>query len=245
MKGLWKSRFADLLFPPLCMSCREPLGIGQGLCPSCWNRIAFLDGPMCDCCGVPFDVDPGEGTRCAGCLARPPAYDRARAIFAYDEHSRGPILALKHADRLDLAPGFARWLERAGRPLLAATDLLVPVPLHRLKLWQRRYNQAAELARLLARIKAKPLAVAVLERSRQTKSQGEMTSAAGRRRNVSGAFRVRDPERVRGRSILLIDDVLTTGATAEACARALKRAGAAKVEILALARVVKASEGPI
>jgi len=245
MKGLWKSRLADILFPPLCMSCREPLGSGQGFCPACWSRIAFLDGPMCDCCGVPFDVDPGEDMRCAACLAAPPAYDRARAIFAYDEHSRAPILALKHADRLELAPGFALWLERAGRPLLTATDLIVPVPLHPLKLWQRRYNQAAELARLLARGAAKPVAATILERSRPTKSQGEMASAAGRRRNVQGAFRVREPRQVAGRRILLIDDVLTTGATVDACARTLKRAGAAGVEILALARVVKGSEAPI
>lgn len=240
-----KTALVDILFPPLCVSCREPLGAGHGFCAECWNRIAFLDGPMCDCCGLPFAFDPGEGTRCAACLARPPAYDRARAIFAYDENSRTPILALKHADRLDLVPGFAHWLERTGAALLSGSDLIVPVPLHRRRLWQRRYNQAAELARALGRRTSKAVAVRALERSRPTESQGAMVSARGRRRNVLGAFKVPDPRLVKDRDVLLVDDVLTTGATAEACARALKRAGAARVQILALARVVKASEAPI
>ena len=200
---------------------------------------------MCECCGLPFEFDPGEAMRCAACLVRPPTYDRARAIFVYDEKSRGPILALKHADRLDLVPGFAHWLERTGRPLLAETDLIVPVPLHRFRLWRRRYNQAAELARALARRTEKPVALGALERSRATESQGAMSSASGRRRNVRRAFRVPKPAQVAARNILIIDDVLTTGATAEACALALKRAGAAKVQILALARVVKASEALI
>ena len=202
----------------------------------------FLDGPGCACCGSPFPVDPGEGTLCAVCLARPPAYDRARAILAYDENSRGPILALKHADRLDLVPGFARWLARVGRGQLAQCDLIVPVPLHPWRLWRRRYNQAAELARALARRSGKKADLLVLERSRPTPSQGAMVSARARRRNVLGAFRVRDCHAVSGRRILLVDDVLTTGATAEAAARALKRAGAAKVQVLALARVVRATE---
>ena len=142
-----KSGLLDLLFPPLCIICREPLGGGHGFCAACWMEIVFLDGPVCDCCGLPFGVDPGEGTLCAACLAKPPAYDRARAILVYDQASRGPILALKHADRLELVPGFAHWLERSGRALLADADLIVPVPLHRFRLWRRRYNQAAELAR--------------------------------------------------------------------------------------------------
>jgi len=240
-----KTTLVDLLFPPLCVSCREPLGAGHGFCADCWTKIAFLDGPVCDCCGLPFAFDPGEGTRCGACLARPPTYERARAIFAYDENSRAPILAFKHADRLDLVPGFAHWLERTGAGLLKDCDLIVPVPLHRGRLWQRRYNQAAELARALGRRTSKPVAVQALERTRPTESQGAMASARGRRRNVQGAFKVPNPGRVRDREVLLVDDVLTTGATVEACAHALKRAGAARVQILALARVVKASEALI
>jgi ComF family protein len=240
-----KTGLLDLLFPPLCIGCGEPLGAGRGFCPACWSGITFLDGPACDCCGLPFAFDPGPGTRCGSCLARPPSFDRARAIFAYDEKSKGPILALKHADRLDLVPGFALWLARSGQTLLAEADLIMPVPLHRLRLWQRRYNQAAELARQLAAHSGKPLAVDALVRIRPTESQGAMASAKARRRNVLGAFRVAASARVEGRNILLVDDVLTTGATAEACARALKRAGAAKVQVLALARVVKAAEALI
>ncbi len=231
----------DLLFPPLCMSCRAAVG-EPGLCASCWSGITFLEGLGCACCGLPFAVAMEGENFCAACLARKPAFDTARAILAYDDKSRGAILALKHADRLDLVPGFSRWLGRTGRTSLADCDLIVPVPLHRWRLWQRRYNQSAELARKLAMdcgLATDPL---VLVRSRATPSQGAMVSAKARRRNVQRAFQVPDPARVAGKRILLLDDVLTTGATVEACARALKRAGAARVHVLALARVVKASD---
>jgi ComF family protein len=232
----------DLLFPPLCIACRKPVGEPGGLCATCWQQICFLDGPLCDCCGLPFEFDPGgSDTLCAACHARRPAFDKARAVMRYDAHSRGPILAFKHGDRLDLAPGFARWLRRSGRALLDEAEIIVPVPLHSRRLWSRRYNQAGELARALARLTGKPLAVAALVRSRPTPSQGAMPSAKGRRRNVLGAFTVprRHKSAIAGRNLLLIDDVLTTGATVEACARALKRAGAEKVDVLALARVVR------
>ena len=199
----------DLLFPPLCMSCRLPVS-AQGLC--------------------------------AACITRKPAFDTARTLLAYDDKSRGAILALKHADRLDLVPGFARRLGRAGRTSFSDCDLIVPVPLHRWRLWQRRYNQSAELARWLAANSALAADPFVLMKSRSTPSQGAMASAKARRRNVQRAFRVPDPARVSGKRLLLLDDVLTTGATAEACARALKRAGAVRVHVLALARVVKASD---
>ena len=244
MRALTKSlakAALDLLYPPLCMACRVEVA-DPGLCPACWSAATFLDGPGCTCCGLPFSVALEGDNQCAACLAKPPAFDRARAILAYDEASKGAILALKHADRLDLVPGFARWLGRTGRPLLESADVIVPVPLHRSRLWQRRYNQAAELARALSRDWNRELAVMALDRSRPTPSQGAMSSAKARRRNVQRAFRVPDPTRVAGRHVLLVDDVMTTGATAEACARALKRAGARHVDVLALARVVKASD---
>ncbi len=237
----WKTNVLDLLFPPVCISCREPCGSG-GFCAACWSEIQFLDGPLCACCGIPFEVFLGDDMLCAACLARPPSFDKARAILRYDDVARAPILALKHADRLDLVPDFAAWLERVGRDLIDSSDLIMPVPLHRFRLWRRRYNQAAELARALARRTGLPLDTAALVRSRPTPSQGAMPSARARRRNVLGAFQVPLRERVAGRNILLVDDVLTTGATAEAAARALRRAGAGKVQILALARLVRASE---
>ena len=244
MGSPWQGRFLDLLFPPLCIACRATVGT-PGFCAACWGQVRFLDGPLCACCGVPFDAAPDAATLCAACLARPPAYDRARAILAYDETSRAPILALKHADRLDLVPGFALWLRRSGQQMLAGCDLIVPVPLHRWRLWRRRYNQAAELARALAGLSGRPADPLALVRSRPTPSQGAMPSARARRRNVLGAFKVPDPRRVAGRHILLVDDVLTTGATAEAAARALRRAGARSVAVLALARVVREAEVPI
>jgi ComF family protein len=240
-------RTLNFLFPPLCMVCRTPVSDPGALCGDCWQQIRFIDGPMCDCCGLPFDLDPGGTMRCAACHARPPAYDKARAVMRYDEKSRGPILALKHADRLDLAPTFGRWLERGGRELLSETDVILPVPLHRGRLWSRRYNQSAELARALGRLARRPINFTALIRTRPTPSQGAMPSAQARRRNMTGAFKVseRHKSAMAGRHILLVDDVLTTGATADACARALKRAGAAKVYVLALARVVRPLAGDI
>ncbi|MGD0143149.1 MAG: ComF family protein [Rhizomicrobium sp.] len=231
----------NLLFPPLCVGCRAPVFEAHSLCAACWGTIGFLDGPTCECCGYPFEIDPGPGTLCSACHANPPAFARARSVMRYDEGSKKLILALKRADRLDLAPAFSRWLDRSGRELLAEADLIVPVPLHPRRLWRRRYNQSAILAQRLAKLTAKPADPLVLRRIRATASQGEMPSAKARRRNVRGAFRV-SPENaaaLRGKAVLLIDDVFTTGATIDACARALKRAGATKVLVLTLARVVR------
>jgi ComF family protein len=240
-------RALNLIFPPLCVSCRMRVGEAHALCAACWNAISFIEGPLCSGCGSPFEVDPGSDTLCGACLARPHDFRQARSLFRYDDASRPLILAFKHGDRLDHAPAFARWLERTGRPLFADAELLVPVPLHRWRLWKRRYNQAAVIAEGLAKITGLPHDPLVLEKRRSTKSQGEMPSAKARRRNVLNAFRV-PPERavrVRGRNIILVDDVFTTGATLNACARALKRAGAARVDALTLARVVKPASGDI
>jgi ComF family protein len=240
MRGLGP-RLLDFAFPPLCASCRTPVSAAHNLCGACWGGIAFLSDPLCEVCGFPFEFDTGPGSLCAGCQQRLPAFDRARALMRYDDASRNPILALKRADRLDLVPAFARWIARPGRELLNSTDLIVPVPLHHGRLWQRRFNQSALIATALGRLAEKPVDCLVLRRVRATPSQGEMPSASARRRNMQGAFRVdrRGTGRLAGKTILLVDDVLTTGATVEACARALKRAGAARVLVLALARVVR------
>ena len=240
-------RVLNLIFPPLCVSCRTRVGEAHALCAACWHAISFIEGSLCSCCGSPFEVDPGSETVCGACLARPHDFAKARSLFRYDDASKPLILAFKHGDRLDHAPAFARWLERTGQPLFADAELLVPVPLHRWKLWKRRYNQAAVVAEGLSRIAGLPHDPLVLERRRATKSQGEMPSAKARRRNVLNAFRVPTDKaaRVRGRNILLIDDVFTTGATLNACARALKRVGAARVDALTLARVVRPQSGDI
>jgi len=211
-----------------------------GLSAETWSRITFIDDPACMGCGTPFEYDPGA--RCAACLAKPRAFDAARAACLYDEVSRDPILKLKHADRLDLAPLFARWLSRAARPLIEECDAIAPVPLHPGRLLSRRYNQAAEIARPLAALTGLKYLPDALLRRRATETQGGK-SGSGRRRNVAGAFEVPAGRagQVAGRRILLIDDVMTTGATAEGCARALKSAGALRVDVAVVARVKEMS----
>lgn len=224
-----------MLFPPQALD-GGPRPLAGGFTSETWSRIRFLDGPVCDGCGTPFDFDPGA--RCAACLAQPRAFDAARAACLYDETSREPILQLKHADRLDLAPMFARWLSRAARELIEEADAIAPVPLHPFRLLRRRYNQAAEIARPLAVLSGTPYLPDALVRRRATATQAGK-SGSGRRRNVANAFHVpaSRASRVAGLRILLIDDVLTTGATAEGCARALKAAGAARVDVAVIARV--------
>lgn len=213
-----------------------------GLTPEGWSRIAFLEAPCCDGCGLPFDYDMGPSVRCPACEARPRAFSRARAACLYDEHSRDLILQFKHADRLDLARLFSLWLSRAAADLVEEADAVAPVPMHPLRLIRRRYNQAAEIARPLARRAGLPYWPGVLRRSRAGESQAGK-SGSGRRRNVQGAY-VCAPgweKRLQGKRILLVDDVLTTGSTAEACARALTRAGAAGVNVAVIARVREAN----
>ena len=224
-----------MLFPPQSLD-GGPRPLAGGFSAEAWSRIRFLDGPVCDGCGAPFEFDPG--VRCPACLAKPRAFDAARAACLYDETSRDPILQLKHADRLDLAPLFARWLSRAARGLIEEADAIAPVPLHPMRLAARRHNQAAEIARPLARMTGTPYLPDALVRRRRTATQGGK-SGSGRRRNVAGAFEVPGSRRrqVEGLRILLVDDVLTTGATAEGCARALKAAGAARVDLAVVARV--------
>ncbi|OHB30213.1 MAG: amidophosphoribosyltransferase [Phenylobacterium sp. RIFCSPHIGHO2_01_FULL_69_31] len=238
VRAAWRVTL-DMLFPPQTLD-GGPRPLAGGFSADAWSRIRFLDGPVCDGCGAPFDFDPGA--RCAACLAKPRAFDAARAACLYDETSRNPILQLKHADRLDLAPLFARWLSRTARELIEEADAIAPVPLHPLRLLRRRYNQAAEIARPLAAMTGTPYLPDALVRRRATATQGGK-SGSGRKRNVAGAFEVPEARRtqIEGLRILLIDDVLTTGATAEGCARALKAAGAARVDLAVVARVQAAA----
>ncbi|MDQ0464454.1 ComF family protein [Caulobacter ginsengisoli] len=238
------ARLLDLILPQTTLA-GAPAQSG-GLPAGAWQGIEFLADPVCDGCGSPFPYDPGPAVRCPACMARPRAFARARAACLYDEASRGPILMFKHGDRTDLAVLFSRWLERAAGELLAEADAVVPVPLHRWRLLRRRYNQAAELARPLARRAGLAYLPDVLVRERATDTQGGK-SAVGRRRNVAGAFDVPDSKRaqVEGRRILLIDDVLTTGATAHGCARALLAAGAAQVDLAVIAKVRAATDTTI
>lgn len=230
----------NAVLPPRCLACGAAVGQTGALCGPCWEGIDFLAPPLCRSCGFPFELDPGDEPVCGACRRQPPAFDRARAVFAYNAGSRDLLLGFKHADRTDAAPAFAQWMARAGTELLPDADAVVPVPLHRWRLFRRRYNQAALLARHLGRLTGVPVLPDLLVRRRRTPSQGAF-SPAGRRRNVAGAFAVRrhDDAAVAGKRVLLVDDVLTTGATVEACARVLRRAGAAGVDVLTLGRVVR------
>jgi ComF family protein len=230
----------DLILPPRALdeathgAAVQSLGLGA----AAWSRIRFIEAPFCQTCGAPFDFDPGLAAPCVACQARRAAVDHVRAACLYDEHSRDVILKLKHADRTDLAALFARWLARAAADILPDIDAVAPVPLHRWRLLGRRFNQAAEIARPLALAAGRAYWPDALTRPRRTASQAGK-SGSGRRRNVAGAFEVapRWRARVAGARILLIDDVLTTGATVEGCARALKTAGAARVDVAVVARV--------
>lgn len=180
----------------------------------------------------------GDGALCAPCLAEPPSFQRARAVMLYGEFSRSLVLKFKHSDRLDPAPAYARWLVRSGGALLADADMIAPVPLHWRRLFARRYNQSAILAQQVARLCDKPVIPDLLTRTRPTPSQGHLKRTQ-RGKNVAGAFALNDrwAETISGKRVLLIDDVLTTGSTAEHCARALLRGGAAGIDVLTLARV--------
>ncbi len=233
---------ADALLPPRCLATGEVVDRQGQLSAGAWGAINFITQPLCQCCGMPFAFGSEEDTElsCGACLAEPPDYDRARAVFQYDDASRAMILAFKHGDRMEGAPAFAAWMARAGADLLADADLIVPVPLHRKRLFRRRYNQSAVLALALARHSAKRAAVDVLVRTRHTPPMGGLSRDA-RLRNLRGAIAVRAGREalLDGRKVLLIDDVLTTGATAQACARALRKAGVVRVDVLSLARVVR------
>ena len=242
-------RVLDVILPPHCLACGDTVDEPGSLCPPCWETMTFLGAPACACCGVPFEFDVGAGALCAACIRRPPVFERARSVLAYDDASRGLILGFKHADRTEAAPAFGRWLARAGADLIAEADIIAPVPLHWTRFWRRRYNQSTLLAQALARAARQgghqggrrlPVIPDLLTRRRRTPSQGGL-GASARARNVRGAFRIKPAHqaRLRGARVLLVDDVFTTGATVEACARVLLRAGAGAVDVLTLARVAR------
>jgi ComF family protein len=231
---------ADLIWPPRSLLSEKFVSRPGAIEPALWARLTFLSAPCCFHCGFPFETDAGPEAVCGACAAKAPAYHRARAAVAYDDLSRALVLELKHAGRRDGLPVFAAWMNQAGAELVAEADLIAPAPLHWTRLAARRFNQAAWLAQALGKLSGKKVAYAALARVKGGKSQAGM-DAGQRRRNVSGAFRVRPESRrlIAGKNILLIDDVFTTGATAEACARALKRGGAARTDVVTLARVVR------
>ncbi|HEY3790316.1 MAG TPA: ComF family protein [Bradyrhizobium sp.] len=247
-QGAWShaSRLAlDIALPTLCVACREPVS-GEGVCAKCWAKLSFIAPPYCPRLGIPFVYDPGPELLSMEAIANPPAYQRARAAVRYDDVARTLVHALKYQDRTDLAPAMGRWMARAGRELLGEADALVPVPLHWRRGWSRRYNQSGALARVVERQTGVKLISEALQRVRPTQQQIGL-SRTERASNVQGAFKVATDRKadIAGRRVILVDDVLTSGATVDACARALLRAKAAQVDVLVFARVVDTHKAPI
>ena len=226
-RGAWShaAKLAlDVALPTLCVACREPVD-GDGVCAGCWAKLSFIAPPFCPRLGIPFVYDPGSDMLSMEAIANPPAYAR---------------------DRTDLAPAMGRWMARAGHELLDDADVLVPVPLHWRRAWGRRYNQSGALARVIERLTGVRMAPEALRRIRPTEQQIGL-SRTQRASNVQGAFKVATDRQslIAGRRVVLVDDVLTSGATVDACARALLRAKAASVDVLVFARVVDAHKSPI
>ncbi|MBA2919998.1 ComF family protein [Sphingomonas sp. MAH-20] len=228
----------DFALPPRCPACGAIVSADGSFCEPCWSKLDFLAGPACAGCGVPFELDRGEEALCAACLAEPPPHDGVRAAVAYGPAARAVVLKLKHGGRIGMARVIGRHLVRLA--LAEPEALLVPVPLHRWRIWRRGFNQSALLAREVARRTGLELRTDLIERRKRTPMLGGLGRAA-RARALRGAFAIPSEKRpvLKSRTVLLVDDVYTSGATAGACAKALKRAGAARVVVLCWARVLQ------
>ena len=228
----------DTLYPPICLACRAATSEAGALCSSCWRAMRFIERPFCDRLGTPFEHDLGEGLLSPQAVTDPPVFQRARAVARFEDGpARRLVHRLKYSDRGELAAPMGAWMARAGADVLAEADAITPVPLHARRLWTRRFNQAAALGRVIARRAGKPFEPALLHQVKATRSQAGL-SREQRVQNMQGAFRAAPAASVQGRRIALVDDVLTSGATANAAARALLRAGAAQVDLIVFARVV-------
>lgn len=232
----------NFLLPPRCLLCYERSTDPQGICFKCWQSLDFICDPYCQLCGSPFEFKVEENLVCAPCLDDAPSFDRARSSVVYTTTSRHILMGFKHGDMLQVAKILARWMGHTGAEFLKEADLIVSVPLHPLRLIWRQYNQAAILVNELAKIANKPRQNEILKRCRYTPSQGKKTLKE-RQKNIKAAFKVNPKynEAVQGKRILLVDDVLTTGATVEECSKVLKKAGARSVDVLTFARVTPSS----
>ena len=236
----------DLVYPPVCLACSKAVAEPDGLCVECWQALIPISAPMCPVLGLPFAADMGQEAVSAEALADPPVFDRARAAFAYSPMSARIVSRFKYGDHPELSGFMAAAMERAGAEFWPDSPILVPVPLHRFRQWRRRYNQSAELARRLAGARGLSFVPDLARRRRHTRQQVGL-NAEQRKRNVAGAFAVDASVAGRwaGRRVVLVDDVLTTGATVSALARTLRRAGFDQIDVISFARVVPGLELPI
>jgi ComF family protein len=231
-------RALDLIFPPSCLACRKAVDAAGGLCPTCWRAMRFIERPFCERLGTPFATDYGGPLLSPAAIADPPVYQRARAVARFEDGpARRLVHRLKYSDRTDLAGFMPTWMARAGAELLAECDVVAPVPLHPGRLLRRQFNQAAALAAGVASAARRPYAPQALKRVKATRSQVGL-SRVQRAENVQGAFQPGETDALRDRRVLLVDDVMTSGATANAASRALLRAGATAVDVVVFARVV-------
>lgn len=231
----------DFVFPPRCPLCCQIVSQANTSCASCWQQLNFISSPFCYQCGLPFDFSDGEDSlafqKCLSCLESPPAFSLARSAYVYDDLSKKMILSFKHGSSFHLIPFFTHALATAGQDLFKDIDLIIPVPLHWYRLYKRGFNQSSLLAQYLGKLIQKKVNVSGLKKIKNTPSQGGL-SVEERKKNVSHCFKVHSPQKIKNKSILLVDDVMTTGATLNACAHILLKEGQAKeVRTLCLARV--------
>tara|TARA_R110002096_G_scaffold436105_1_gene668022 strand:- start:25374 stop:26192 length:819 start_codon:yes stop_codon:yes gene_type:complete len=234
----------DLLLPPKCLKCSGRVDQAHSLCPDCWKGLHFITDPKCKCCGYPFEINLGNDYSalgeqlCGACQKIERSFDKAVSALRYDDDSRQMVIGFKHQDKVEYAAYFVKLLSQAGATMLCDVDIIVPVPLHKMRLLSRRYNQSALLSRLFAREHGIVHTAELLERTKNTPpQQGNLSK---RFKNVRGVFKVgpKHKDTIKNKTILLIDDVYTTGSTTENCARCLKKAGAAKVYVLTVFRVI-------
>ncbi|MEI8320996.1 MAG: ComF family protein [Alphaproteobacteria bacterium] len=230
----------NFFLPPVCLMCRDLLQDNTAVCAKCWEEIDFITDPFCESCAYPFSFgEHGHQLKCGACLDAPPSFSKTRAVFKYDHFSKNLILPFKHNKAIHFAPLLGDWMQRAGKDILQDADLFVPVPLHWTRLLKRGFNQAAVLAKRLEKKSQIPAKMTILKRIKRTPSQGDLT-VQEREKNVANVFQVLDQHEklVQGKVVILVDDVMTTGATLNACAKALLRAGAQEVRTLVAARVL-------
>jgi ComF family protein len=239
MNRLWRT-VVDTVTPPRCLACHAEITGAASLCIACWQQLKLIEEPVCNVLGTPFAYEQGVGAVSAAALANPPPWDRMRAAAVYDEAARPLVHALKYRDTPEAGLMMARLMARAGRRLLEDADVIVPVPLHRWRLWRRRFNQSAFLAQKIAQASGKTYRPDVLTRVKATRSQVGLHEDE-RRRNVSRAFAVSatGSAQIAGKNLVLVDDVLTTGATAGYCATVLRQAGARRIDVLCFALVLE------